>query len=296
VAVSGPLVRDPVHFAIALTDWAANYQVGGRALVPGDDTSSSLAVLLSLKSPFIDGPAQDSDLLAWLSAAIAEKPDILVLDYGAEELGGSHLDAVREAAESSLVIAAAGNTGGRVTYPARIQEVLAIGALASSNEIASYSALEPRRQKPDLFAPETLEGTPLQRWLGQRESTDETPMRGTSMAAYQAAAAAIVVWATNPEHDAGWVRAVLQETAIDLPSKYRRFRPRALNVPTALNRAREDLVVDTLRVLGRSSLPELLAGVGLPGSLADATLNRLVEGGRVNRSRRGSTESYETEG
>ena len=293
VAVAGPFVRDPALFAVALTDWAANYQVGGRALVPGEETSSSLAVLLAVDTPFGDGGASEAELTAWIDGVVAQKPDIVVLDYGADEIGDAHLVAVRDAARESLVIAAAGNTGARLAYPARAEEVLAIGALDQSSEIAVYSSREPRRRKPELFAPGTLGGTPLQRWLGQGESPDGTPMQGTSMAAYQAAAAAIVVWATNPERDPGWVRAVLQETATELPSKYKRFRPRALDVRAALDRAREDLVVDTLGLLGRSSLAELLAGVGLLGTLTDAALDRLVARGRVIRTRTGSTERYE---
>jgi predicted transcriptional regulator len=123
---------------------------------------------------------------------------------------------------------------------------------------------------------------------------DGAPTKGTSVSAYQVAAAAILVWATHPERDPPWVWSVLYETADELlPSRYKRYRPRALNVPAALDRAREDLVTETLRESGRLTLAELLAGVGLQGVRTDETLKRLVARGAVVQSRAAGAETYE---
>jgi hypothetical protein len=65
------------------------------------------------------------------------------------------------------------------------------------------------------------------------------------------------------------------------------------NVPAALNRAREDLVTDTLRVSGRLTLPELLAGVGLPALFTDGAFKRLVDREIVAKSLAGGAETYE---
>jgi subtilisin family serine protease len=168
--------------------------------------------------------------------------------------------------------------------------VLAVGALSGPAEIAPFSSKEPRRQKPEIFAPQTMDGTALQGWI---ESIPDVTQIGTSYAAYQVAAAAILVWATHSERGPAWVRDVLVETARVLPSTYKRYRVRAVDVGAALDRAREDLVTDILGVSGSLSLPELLAGVGLPGFLTDQALDRLVARGVVVRSATATTENYE---
>ena len=114
-------------------------------------------------------------------------------------------------------------------------------------------------------------------------NSDGSPARGTFFAAILVAADAVLVWATQPKRDPKWARTVLSETATELPSRYKPFRLRAINVPAALNRAREDLVTETLREWGRLALPELLAGVGLPALFTDGALKRLVDRGAVRR-------------
>jgi hypothetical protein len=294
VAIAGPFVKDPQDFEVALTNYAAKHYVGGRALAPSDDTSSALGVLLPIDSPFgARGQASEPDIVAWLGKVEQQHADIVVLDYGTPVgIAPDHLAAIRRMTKGALVIAAAGNTGGRLTYPARNDAVLAVGALSSATQIAAYSAREPRRLKPELFASETLEGTTLKGWVNQH-NPDGSPAIGTSFGAYQVAAAAILVWATHPERDPDWVRTVLCETATALPSRYKRFRPRALNLPAALERAREDLVTETLRTTGRLTLAELLAGVGLPGALTDAALQRLVARETIAQSLAAHTETYE---
>jgi subtilisin family serine protease len=294
VAVAGPYLKDQQDFAVALTNYAAEHYVGGRALVPGGDTSSTLGILLPIDSPFTaQGEVTDADIVAWLNKVEEHRADIVVLDYGtASEIMPEHRAAIRRLAKTALVVAAAGNTGGRLMYPARDDSALAVGALSSPTEIADYSALEPRRLKPELFALETLEGTALKDSVTQI-NPDGSPARGTSFAAILVAAGAVLVWATQPERDPKWVRTVLFETATELPSRYKRFRLRAINVPAALNRAREDLVTETLRVSGRLTLPELLAGVGLPTLFTDRALKRLVDREIVAKSLAGGAETYD---
>ena len=144
-----------VAFAVALTVYAAQHHVGGRALVPTDDTSSTLGVLLPIESPFAPkGYATDSDVIRWLTRAKELEADIMVWDYGSPEVSGPQQHLIRHIAPDALVVAAAGNTGGQVTYPARDRAVIAVGALSGPSEIASFSSREPRRQKPELFAPD----------------------------------------------------------------------------------------------------------------------------------------------
>jgi hypothetical protein len=294
VAIAGPYFRDPHDFAVALTNYAADNNVGGRALVPGDDTSSTLGILLPIPSPFRgQGQTTESEILRWLDEVEQQKPDIVVLDYQmSPEALPEHRSAIRRLAKTALVVAAAGNTGDKLTYPARDRAALAVGALSSPTRIADHSPLEPRRFKPDIYASETLDGTALKIPV-YPDGPDADSGKRTSFAAYLVAAAAILVWAIQPEKDPGWVRTILHETATELPSNYKRFRPRAVNVDEALNRAREDLVTETLRASGRLTLPELLAGTGLPALFTDDALRRLVDRGTVARSLARGAEAYE---
>jgi Subtilase family/CHAT domain len=282
VANAGPFLRGPTEFAIGLTSYAAQHRVGGRTLLSADDTSSALAILLPVTSPFTEtGTTTEEAVISWLAEVERLDADVVVLDYGGDTASDAHLAAVRRMAGSSLVIAPAGNSGHRLAYPARDPSVLAVGAITSEPKIADYSSREPRRMKPELFALETLGGTALEGWVS--DPTAETV--GTSFATHHVAAAAILVWATRPEAEPAWVRKVLQETATELPSRYKHYKPRALNTLGALDRAREDVILDTLRSSGKLSLPELLAGVGLPPILVDAALRRLVARDAIRETR-----------
>jgi hypothetical protein len=53
------------------------------------------------------------------------------------------------------------------------------------------------------------------------------------------------------------------------------------------------VILDTLRSSGKLSLPELLAGVGLPPILVDAALRRLVARDAIHETRAATgTETY----
>jgi hypothetical protein len=96
VAIAGPQVTDPQRFAVALTVYAAQHHVGGRAIVPTDDTSSTLGVLLPIESPFAaKGYANDADIIKWLMRAGELGADILVLDYGAPAVAETQLETIR---------------------------------------------------------------------------------------------------------------------------------------------------------------------------------------------------------
>ena len=87
---------------------------------------------------------------------------------------------------------------------------------------------------------------------------------------------------------------VLHETATALPSRYKRFRPCAVNVDGALSTG-PGRISSRRRFAYRAvfTLPELLAGAGLPVLFTDEALKRLVDRGTVARSLAGGTETYE---
>ncbi len=176
-------------------------------------------------------------------------------------------------------------------HPCEREQVVGFDRIAngvSGNELAGYNPLEPRRDKPDIFAPETLAETVLEGWL------KDTNVPGTSIASYWLTAAALLVWATMPERDPAWVKATLLDTTDSIIVKrFRRFQPRALNMSAALDRARDDLVLANLPSGHRVSLVEVLASVGLPGLVTDGALRRLVDSHKIELTITESGEYYQ---
>lgn len=134
-------------------------------------------------------------------------------------------DAIQYAADKgALIVAAAGNSGGAVEYPAAYGPVIAVGAVDYQLQRARYSNFG---HQLDLVAPggdthidangdglpdgilqETFQGDPTRFALYN--------MEGTSMAAPHVAGVAALLFAFNPTATAAQVRQVLEMTARDL--------------------------------------------------------------------------------
>lgn len=121
-------------------------------------------------------------------------------------------DAVQAAANAGiLIVGSAGNGGSEagIEYPARFEEVVAVGAVGTdakrTEESATGSELE-------LVAPG--EQIAVKSMFGM-----ETVSSGTSMAAPHIAGAAAVLMEQDAQKDAGQVRAVLNESGNPLGSK-----------------------------------------------------------------------------
>lgn len=132
-------------------------------------------------------------------------------------------------ARGSLLVAAAGNSnGGPVYYPARLNHVVAVAALAPDNSRASYSAIGTQL---DIAAGggSFTQGV-LSTWpaiaFGKcadtgRVSLDEGGVyycveAGTSMAAPLVSAAAVLLKSIRPTLSADAVEAILEQTAQDI--------------------------------------------------------------------------------
>ena len=106
-----------------------------------------------------------------------------------------------------LLIAAAGNSGGTAyAYPASYDAVISVGAVDENNVVASFSR---KNDKVELAAPGVYI---YSTW----KDGGYAYMGGTSMAAPHVAAAAAVVWSSDPSKTNVEVRAALQQSATDL--------------------------------------------------------------------------------
>jgi hypothetical protein len=286
VAVAGPHTEGRTEeFARGITQFAAEHHVAGRVVgAPTADGVSRLAELLPLDSPFgADGRASMATITTWLDKARAADANVILLDFGSNEpssvwdrlLGGL-------ASDGRLVIAAGGI--GQPTYPAWCAAALGVGALEPDGTPAAYSIYDPEARKPELYAPKTVDNSPLEVLVAERGA------EGPSFAAMYAVAAAIVVWATDRGLSADDVRATLVETAKPLTTPKGEIR--CLDVAAALRRTRHQLLLDALewRPLG---LYELLAETGMRPELALPILDHAVERHELRRVTRSGDERYE---
>ncbi|MHB0980987.1 MAG: S8 family peptidase [Thermoleophilia bacterium] len=105
-----------------------------------------------------------------------------------------------------LLVAAAGNDGAAVDYPAAESQVIAVAATDSSNRVPSWSSQGPQ---VELAAPGAAIVSTYRGGLFAWKS-------GTSMATPHVSGAAALVWAARPWLTAAEVRAVLDASAEDM--------------------------------------------------------------------------------
>lgn len=89
-----------------------------------------------------DGSGSYGAIMKGLRIAIDMKADIISMSLGSSSQPPSGIhDLIKEASEKGIVvIAAAGNDGGKVNYPAAYDEVIAVGALDKNGNLAHFSS------------------------------------------------------------------------------------------------------------------------------------------------------------
>ena len=156
-----------------------------------------------------------SDIIAGIDWAIANRMDIINLSLGTSDDIQSMHDAVRRADAAGItVVAASGNSGGAVMYPAAYDEVIAVGMTDDSNAVSRYSSRGPQL---DLVAPGD---DILSTYKGQRYRE----MTGTSMASPHVVGVAALLEAVPSRCDRNGdshcnhseLQARLQATATDI--------------------------------------------------------------------------------
>ncbi|MBU4141577.1 S8 family serine peptidase, partial [Patescibacteria group bacterium] len=125
-----------------------------------------------------------SDIIEGLDWAIANNMQVVNMSLGTSANIESFHDAVKRVNDAGIVqVAAAGNSGKAVIYPAAYSEVIAVSAIDKTDTIASWSS---RGLEVDLAAP----GVSI--YSTYKGSTYKT-LSGTSMAAPHVAGVAALV-------------------------------------------------------------------------------------------------------
>ncbi|MBU2575912.1 S8 family peptidase [Patescibacteria group bacterium] len=157
-----------------------------------------------------------SDVIEGIQWAVANNIQVINMSLGTASDVESFHDAVIAAKNAGVVtVAAAGNSGGSVIFPAAYPEAIAVSATDQNNVIASWSSRGP---EVDLAAP----GVSI---YSTYKGTGYTTLSGTSMAAPHVAGSAalvlnIAVGAYDVDADGKWdpdeVQQKLQDRAVDL--------------------------------------------------------------------------------
>lgn len=175
-----------------------------------------------------------SDVIDGIEWAIQNKMQVINMSLGTNQNVQSFHEAIRQAYSAGItIVAAAGNTGGSVVYPAAYPEVIAVSATDQNDQITYWSS---RGSEIDLAAP----GSNI--YSTYKGSKYET-LSGTSMAApHVSGAAALVINTKKCDLDLDEicspleVKQRLEKTAIDLgdPGKDDLYGSGLINVYQAL--------------------------------------------------------------
>jgi thermitase len=149
-----------------------------------------------------------SDIIAGIIYATDNGADIINLSLGGEESSLALQDAVDYAhAKGVLLIAATGNNGRSVFYPAACDRVLAVGATDANDLRPGFSNHGP---EIDVVAPGVAIYATWPRLDGYWHQS------GTSVAAPHVAGLAALIWSLRPDFSNDCVTWVISETALDL--------------------------------------------------------------------------------
>ena len=169
------------------------------------------ASILPVKVLDAEGTGSDADVAAGIVWAADHGARVVNLSLGGGESSTVLADAVVYARHRDvLIVAAAGNDGGSVGFPARLTGVLAVGAVDVALVRAPFSA---GGRSLDLVAPGV--GI-LQQTLDEAGGYADRSFSGTSMATPHVAGVAALALAAGRATTAAGVARLLTRTALDL--------------------------------------------------------------------------------
>jgi subtilisin family serine protease len=185
--------------------------VAGVIAASGDNDKGTAGLLwnariMPIKALEADGNGDEDKLGEGIRYAVQNGAKIVVLSLGLNKYSSYMEKVVREAEDAGvLLVAASGNEGDAVKYPAAYDTVLAVGGVGSDNRPEPMSNYGPEL---DIVAPWVVFTTASGGGYDYRD--------GTSMAAPQAAATAALAWTVRPGLKPVEMRNLLRQTAQDI--------------------------------------------------------------------------------
>ena len=154
-----------------------------------------------------------SDIADGIVYAADNGAEIINLSLGGAAISQTLCEAAAYAHQKgALLVAAAGNAGAAVYYPAACEGVLAVAATDQADQWASFSNYGP---EVDLAAP----GVDIYSTWRRLDGYGYFAKSGTSMAAPHVSGVAALVWSRWPEWDNVAVSSQITETAVDVDAR-----------------------------------------------------------------------------
>jgi len=153
------------------------------------------------------GNGYTSNIIKGLEWCLSNNIQVVNMSLGSSAYSQALADAVKKLNTAGIVqVAAAGNSGGSVIYPAALDEVIAVGAIDNNNSLAWFSCYGP---EIDLVAP----GVGIySTYKGKTYST----MSGTSMAAPHVTGAAALILNADSSKTPAEVQSLLESNTTEL--------------------------------------------------------------------------------
>ncbi|WP_240420641.1 S8 family serine peptidase [Paenibacillus periandrae] len=165
--------------------------------------------MMPIKALERDGTGSEAMLGEGIRYAVDHGAQIVVLSLGLNKYSTFMRDIVQYAEDHNvLLVAAAGNEGNNVKYPAAYPTVLAVGGMSSDKKAHKLSNKGP---EIDVVAPWDVFTT----GLGDSYEYKD----GTSMAAAQVAAVCALAWNKYPWMKPYQIRSLVRQTAEDIDGK-----------------------------------------------------------------------------
>lgn len=162
--------------------------------------------IMPIKALDNEGYGNEKELGEGIRYAIDHGAQIVLLSLGLNKQSAYMEEIVKYAEEKNvLLVAAVGNDGNSVKYPAGYPTVLAVGGVGPDNELEYRSNFGPEL---DLVAPWNVYTTALGGHYEYKE--------GSSMAAPQVAGVAALIWSKYPELKVHQIRTLLTQTVEDI--------------------------------------------------------------------------------
>ena len=205
------------------------------------------ATIVPVKVLDANGDGTDTNIIAGINWAVAQRVDVINVSLGGDRDGGTCNAVANAVANNVTVVAASGNDGGPVSYPAACPGVIAVGANTIDGAVASYSNRGPQLTitAPGGDMTTDRNGDGVKDGILQWSVFDGVPgyylEAGTSMAAPHVTGAAALIKQGWPAASPSQVRQVLTETAIDIapPGRDDASGAGLLDIGAAFARAQE---------------------------------------------------------
>ena len=166
------------------------------------------ASIMPLKVLDAHGDGTYFDIIQAIQYAADHGAKVINLSLGGSQADPNLLDAVEYAEEKGcLVVAATGNQGGAVLYPAAYEDAFSVAATSDRQTRPSYSNYG---AGTDIAAPGGTESAGI---YSLSPGGGYTTMYGTSMAAPHVSGLAALVWSLSPSLSPAEVAGIIEDTA-----------------------------------------------------------------------------------